>query len=336
MTGQTLVALGNLQRPDLRTVWKHEANDFTPWSFQHLDQIGAVLGLELEPVCCEQPIGDFSADIVARDLNRNKEVIIENQLEETDHSHLGQLITYAAGREAGVVIWISSKIREEHRQALDWLNRGDGASTEYFGLVVELLQIDGSQPAVNFRVVTSPNNWSRRTVRASSVSGKSALYQQFFQQLLDELREKHRFTNARVGQPQSWYTFSTGTRGFQYSFSFASGGRIRAELYIDFGQLELNMAAFNALLAKKQALEAAFGEPLEWDPIEGKRACRIATYRQGAIEDSTALLEEYHQWAVDRLLRFKKVFGPELPDAATRAAEATESSAVEFNDLAIR
>jgi hypothetical protein len=108
--------------------------------------------------------------------------------------------------EAGVVIWVSSRIREEHRQALDWLNRGDGASTEYFGLVVEILQIDSSKPAVNLRVVVSPNNWSRRTIRATGTqewSGRYALYQQFFQRLIDDLREKHRFTNARVGQAQN-------------------------------------------------------------------------------------------------------------------------------------
>jgi hypothetical protein len=316
--------LGKLQRVELRNVWRHEAIDFTPWLMEHIDMVGEVLGLDLEVLSREQSVGDFAVDILVRDLGRNKLVVIENQLEETDHSHLGQLITYAAGLEAGVVIWVSSRIREEHRQALDWLNRGDGASTEYFGLVVELLQIDGSKPAVNLRVVVSPNDWSRRTIRAASTqesSGKYALYQQFFQRLIDDLREKHRFTNARVGQAQNWYSFSTGTRGFQYSVSFAAGGRLRAEIYIDFGESSKNLAALEAFQAERPTLEEAFGEPLEWEPLENKRACRIAVYRQGTIEDSTASLEEYHKWAADHLLRFKTVFGPRLPAVAARIGE---------------
>jgi hypothetical protein len=257
-------------------------------------------------------------------LGRNKRVIIENQLEETDHSHLGQLITYAAGLEASVVIWVSSRIREEHRQALDWLNRGDGASTEYFGLVVELLQIDESKPAVNLRLVVSPNNWSRRTIlnaEKNEATGRYELYRKFFQELIDDLRERHRFTNARVGQAQNWYSFSTGTSGFQYSFSFAAGGRLRAEIYIDFGGSTQNSAALQILKSERTSIEEAFGESLEWEPLEGRRACRIAVYRQGSIEDSTSALEEYHRWGVDRLLRFKAVLGPRFSLVADKVAE---------------
>ena len=322
-TQMTPIELGKLQRVELREVWKHEAVDFTPWLVENIDVIGELLGLDLEVVGREQSVGDFAVDILARDLGRDKGVIIENQLDETDHTHLGQLITYAAGLEAGVVVWVSRKFREEHRQALDWLNRGGGASTEYFGVVVELLQIDNSKPAVNLRLIASPNNWSRRTILttpADDPSGKYARYQQFFQRLIDDLREKHRFTNARVGQPQNWYSFSTGTRGFQYGLSFANGGRMRAELYIDFGESAQNVGALDALAKERSSVEAEFGESLEWDTLEGRRACRIAIYRQGTIEDSAASLEEYHKWAIDRLLRFKKVFSPRLP-AAARSAE---------------
>ena len=327
--------LGNLQRVDLRNVWKHEAIDFTPWLVEHIDLIGEVLGLDLEVVGREQPVGDFAVDILARDLGRNKRVVIENQLEETDHTHLGQLITYAAGLEAGVVVWVSRDVREEHRQALDWLNRGGGASTEYFGVVVELLQIDDSKPAVNLRLVASPNRWKpARAPATDDPSGKYALYQQFFQRLIDDLRENHRFTNARIGQPQNWYTFSTRTNGFQYGISFAAGGRVRAEIYIDFGQGDQNLAALEALCSKKTALEQAFGEPLEWERLEGKRACRIAVYRRGTIEDSSASLEEYHRWAVDCLLRLKMVFGPELPAAAARAGEGPEQNVIITNEPA--
>lgn len=294
-----------------------------------------MLGLDLEVVGREQPVGDFAVDILARDLGRNKRVVIENQLEETDHTHLGQLITYAAGLEAGVVVWVSRNVREEHRQALDWLNRGDGASTEYFGIVVELLQIDDSKPAVNLRLVASPNRRKPPLPPATDdPGGRYALYQQFFQCLIDDLRENHKFTNARVGQPQNWYTFSSHTNGFQYGISFAAGGRVRAEIYIDFGQRDQNVAAIEALCSNKTTLERAFGGPLEWERLEGKRACRIAVYRHGTIEDSSASLEEYHRWAVDCLLRFKTAFGPELPAAAARAGESPEQNVIITNEPA--
>lgn len=307
--------LGKLLRVDPRTVWQHEAHDFTPWLVENIDMLGEVLGIELEVVDREAEVGDFSLDILARDLGRDRLVAIENQLEPTNHTHLGQLITYAAGLEASVVIWVSREFRDEHRQALDWLNRGDGATTEYFGVVLELLQVDDSKPAVNFRLVASPNNWSRQSKRSpgvEEVSGKRASYQEFFQALIDELREKHRFTNAKAGQPQSWYSFSSGTRGFTYGMSFAQSGELRTEIYIDQKDGSKNKAAFDALVASKDDIERAFGEPLRWERLDTRRACRIACYTTGSIEDSVEQQEQYRKWAVERLLRFKRVFGPRL------------------------
>lgn len=307
--------LGKLQRVDPRTVWKHEAHDFTPWLAENINALEELLGMELEVSAREHAVGDFSLDILARDLGTDRVVAIENQLEATDHSHLGQLITYAAGVEAGVVIWVSREFREEHRQALDWLNRGDANDTEYFGVVLELLQVDNSKPAVNLRLVASPNNWSRASKRGSGagpVSSKRAAYKEFFQLLIDELREKHRFTNARAGQPQNWYSFSSGTTGFQYSMSFAQGGQLRAELYIDLRDADRNEASFDALLARKAEIEEMVGEPLSWERLDERRACRVACYAPGSIEDSADQQEQHRKWAIARLLRLKKVLGPRL------------------------
>jgi hypothetical protein len=308
------VSLGTLQRVDPRSVWKHEAHDFSAWLADHLDLLGETLGLELEVVGREVSVGDFSVDILARDLGRDRLVVIENQLEATDHSHLGQLITYAAGLEASTIIWITREFREEHRQALDWLNRGERPA-EYFGVVLELLQVDTSLPAVHFRLVASPNDWSkqsRRTSATDELSGKRMAYQEFFQSLLDELREQHRFTNARAGQPQSWYSFASGTRGFRYGMSFARGGELRAEVSIDLGDRSQNEAAFDALAAESKAIESEFGEALRWERLDGRRGCRIACYTTGAIDDPAELHERHRQWAVQRLLKLKQVFGERL------------------------
>jgi hypothetical protein len=141
--------LGQLSKIDPREVWKSEPSDFTPWLAENIEYLADVLGLEMEITQREAAVGDFSVDLVARDLGRDRVVIIENQLESTDHTHLGQIITYAAGLDAGVVIWVSRQFREEHRQALDWLNRVHDGHTEFFGVIVELLKVDDSKPALN-------------------------------------------------------------------------------------------------------------------------------------------------------------------------------------------
>jgi hypothetical protein len=252
-------SVGRLTKIDPRSVWRNEAFDFTPWLADNLELLGEVLGIDLEIAEREAPVGEFAADIVARDLNRDRIVIIENQLEPTDHSHLGQLITYAAGLDAAVVVWLSRELREEHRQALDWLNRQSGGDTEFFGVVLELVRIDESRPAVNLRLAAFPNTWSRETKarvsRSETLSDKRAAYQAFFQALIDELRTKHRFTNARVGQPQNWHCFATGITGIVYCASFGARGRLRAEVYIDAGDGDLNRQIFEEFKRDKHAIE---------------------------------------------------------------------------------
>lgn len=310
---------------DPRSVWRNEAFDFTPWLADNLALLGEVLGMDLEIAEREAPVGEFAADIVARDLNRDRVVIIENQLEPTDHSHLGQLITYAAGFDAAVVVWLSRELREEHRQALDWLNRQSGGDTEFFGLVLELVRIDDSRPAVNFRLAAFPNTWSRETkarvTRSETLSDKRVAYQAFFQALIDELRTKHRFTNARVGQPQNWYAFATGITGIVYGAAFAAGGRLRAEVYIDAGDGDLNSRIFEEFKRDKRAIDEAFGGALSWEELENRRACRIAVYR-----DNSSILEPaidrdvLLQWTIDCLTRLKQVFGPRLRPAFETAS----------------
>jgi hypothetical protein len=317
--------LETLERVDPRAIWKHEAHDFTPWLVENIEMLAELLGMELEVVEREADVGDFSVDILARDLGRDRLVVVENQLEATDHGHLGQLITYAAGLEASVVIWVSREFREEHRQALDWLNRGDGATTEYFGVVLEVLRIGGSKPAVNFRLVASPNNWSRESKQRpglDQVSDKRLAYHEFFKQLLDELREKHRFTNAKPGRPQNWFMFTSGAGRFQYGMSFAASGELRSDLYIDFNKRSKNELAFDALYDEKEVIEKEFGEPLRWERLDSRRACRVACYTVGSIEDPVESHEQHRNWAIDRLLRFKRVFGPRLPALAKRVQDS--------------
>jgi hypothetical protein len=322
------IDLGQITRESPRSVWISEPRDFTPWVAAHLDQLGSVLDMDLELVRAESDVGDFSIDVLAKELSSQRYVVIENQLEQTDHTHLGQVITYAAGVDAGAVVWITPEFREEHRQAIEWLNRGLGTTTQFFAVAVEVLRIDGSKPAVNFRLVAKPPGYRITSTAGGTDTGGGAepsergkRYQSFFQQLIDELREKYHFTNARAGQPQSWYSFSTGVRGFQYGANFPSGGRVAVELYIDFPDEDQNLAVLRAFQAQREDIEARLGDQLDWQDLPNRRACRIVLYRPGSITDAQDKLDGYRAWMIDRLLAMRTVFGPRL-EAAAEAASA--------------
>lgn len=314
---------GELNRVGLREIWPHEASDFTPWLAENIEELGKALGMDLELTEQEASVGDFSLDILAKDLGSSKSVIIENQLTQTDHDHLGKLLTYAAGFNASIVIWVSESIREEHRQTMDWLNQRTDNETSFFGVVVEVIKIDNSKPAFNFKLVASPNKWQKnkkRQAQRASVSTKGEKYQHYFQGLIDTLRDTHRFTSAKAGQPQNWYSFSSGVSGITYGANFSQGGKARSELYIDLGDHDKNKYVFDELFNIKDEIEGALGEELNWERLENKRASRLALYTDGSIEDSDADLEKVKQWHIDRLLKLKSSLGSKIGQLAKYAS----------------
>jgi len=305
---------GELRYRDLRSIWPNESQSFTPWLAENIQKLGEVLGMDLELIGKEASVGDFSLDLLAKDLGTGHAVIIENQFGATNHDHLGKLLTYAAGYDASTVIWISEAFRDEHRSALDWLNKRIGSDTQFFGITVEVFEIDESKPAYRFRLIVSPDGWerARRSVPEGQISPKAEAYRQYFQKLIDELREQHRFTAARVGQPQSWYSFSSGMAGITYGACFAQGGKARVELYIDLGDAQPNKQLFEALVANRQDIEREFGEVLEWERLDDRRASRIALYRAGSIADDEDTLTEMRTWMIEHLLKMKRVFSSRL------------------------
>jgi hypothetical protein len=154
------ISLARIEWKDIREVWKHEAAGFTPWLLQNAEELGLALGLEIELEKAEHPVGGLSLDLIGRDLTHDALLIVENQIEQSDHSHLGQLLTYTAGTEAQTIAWIAKSFREEHRVALDWLNQHTGEEIRLSGVVVKALSIDGSRPAPLFELVAKPNDWS--------------------------------------------------------------------------------------------------------------------------------------------------------------------------------
>lgn len=308
-------SLSKIKHLGLRDIWAKEAGDFTPWLADNIKDLGEALGMDLELQEKEADVGDFSLDLLAKDSN-GRIVVIENQLAQTDHDHLGKLLTYAAGFDATAVVWVAESIREEHRQALDWLNQRTDAKTDFFGVVVEVLQIDDSNPAVNFKLVALPNEWQKpkRSRAAAIVSTRGEAYRNYFQPLIDELREKHRFTGARIAQPQNWYSFSSGVSYASFGAVFVSNNRVRVEVYIDYGDSESNKALYDWLYKRKDEVERLLGFPLHWDRLDEKQACRISTDRSGSIQNDDEELEQIRKWQIEKLLIFKKVFGPLLKE----------------------
>ena len=205
------VELGNLKTVEIRNLWKSEPGDFTPWLAENIERLSKILGKDLEVIKIEYAVGDFSADIVANDLSTSRTVVIENQFGTSDHKHLGQILLYCAGIKASCMVWIAETFKDEHRQAIEWLNSNTVNEIEFYAIELEVIQIDDSKPVPLFKIVESPNKNITVGIQTSNngITDTQELYQQYFQSLIDELREKHRFTNARVGQPQNWYSFAS-------------------------------------------------------------------------------------------------------------------------------
>ena len=313
--------LARIEKVDLRKAWPNEAVYFTPWLAKHLSELGEALGLEdLELQGQEVPVGGFSLDILASDRSVGN-VVIENQLQATDHDHLGKLLTYAAGRDANVIVWIARKFSDEHRAALEFLNDRTGEDTKFFGVVVELWSIDNSRPAVNFDLVATPNSWSKETKsQRGEVSDRNRKYQAFFQPLLDRLREDSRFTHARKDRralPEKYITYAAGPGLGKITYQTIFRAKVvKVEVIINKDDAALNEQLFDQLEERKGEIESQIEGDFEWNRLDGKRSCRISTVRSGSIDDDEETLEEIREWMIDRLIAFERVFGPILAELA--------------------
>jgi len=315
--------LGKIVEMPLRAVWDGESTHFTPWLSENLAVLSEKLGLELELEGRETSVGDFSADIVAVDVATNRKVVIENQYGGTDHRHLGQILTYSSGLGASVVVWIAETVRPEHKAAIDFLNFNLKETLQIYAVEARLIRIDNSRPAFSLNLVCLPAEaGTPAAVASEEVSETRERYRVYYQSLIDTLRERHRFTNARVGQPQNWYTFSSeNSRMYKYSTTFAQGGRVRVEVYIDTQDRALNKAIFDALHHQRKEVESAYGEQLDWERLDARRACRVAIYRDGDIEADSETLESIKAWVVANLLRMREVF----PRFLNRAIEVAHT-----------
>ena len=320
--------LAKIERVDLREAWPNEARDFTPWLADNIAELGEALGMDLELQETEAVVGGYSLDVLATDLNQNRPVIIENQLEATNHDHLGKLLTYAAGYDANVVVWLTREFRDEHRQALDWLNQRTGEDTHFFGVVVELWRIGDSLPAPHFKAVATPNEWRKKTI--SRVRGEPAIlseqderYQDFFRSLFDTLRKQNFAVPRNI--PRRSANFQAYSRRVLYSVNFASGKQARVEVYI-YADSDWNIQLLENLERYKDEIESELG-PLNWQRMP--KDCRISLDRPGSIEDDADTLAEIEDWMVKNLLKFKRVFDPKLAELMEEQSPTQEQHTID-------
>jgi hypothetical protein len=305
--------LSTLERVPLREAWKHEANDFTPWLAEtdNLNTLADALSLsELVHVATEHWVGDFKLDILCTD--GDDQVIIENQLDKTNHTHLGQIIAYAAGVGAKKVIWVAESFRPEHAAALEFLNENTTGELSFFAVEVELWRIGDSPLAPKFEVVVKPNDWvksGREQARAaSSASPTKQLQQKFWVALIDSLVVKARHIRPQKPRPQHWLNNSIGRSGFGLNITANTRDeRLGVELWIPGAAAKQHFAN---LCAQKEAIVAKLGFELDWQELPDAMACRIATwYPEASIEDENRW-GEYLDWLTQRLVKMDEVLRP--------------------------
>ncbi|MBU6244715.1 MAG: DUF4268 domain-containing protein [Actinomycetales bacterium] len=288
--------LGRLIEVDPRLVWPHEAHDFTPWLLDNADVLGRALGMDLALERAEHRVGGFALDLLGVDEMSGESVIVENQLAQSDHGHLGQILTYAGGTDPVNVVWVALQFRDEHRAALEWLNSRTDEGTRFFAVRVSVVRIGDSPPAPLFEVVVQPNDWGK-SVRAPSLvaSERGEMYREFWAQWLARVRaQEPGWTNARKAPAANWMAMSTGVSSVQYGVAFTRRG-LTCEIYLGSPMPEVNERRYQAALGRRAELEDAFGGALAWEELPERKASRILARGQGGI-DLTDDWPEYLDW----------------------------------------
>jgi Domain of unknown function (DUF4268) len=314
-----VLTLGRLEPVDLRSLWAHEAWDFTPWLFQNRDYLAEALGIELEFDAAEVAVGRFSLDLSGRDLTNAAVLAVENQLGPSDHGHLGQLLTYTAGTDAATIVWIAPMIYPEHRAALDWLNNNTPEHVRFFGIELKAVRIGNSSPALQLDVVCRPNDWtkaSKSAQRGAQPSEKGAAYFRFWELLIQRIAAEHpTWTTARQSSTRSWLIVGYLTRDCGYAFAFTRERRLRHELYIDANDKVRNLAILNAIRTHVATQAPDYLASMTFEELQSRRAKRVATYYPAEADvRNEAEWPQYMEWLLKAGSEMRRALvGFELP-----------------------
>ena len=308
--------LGVLTKVDIRKFWEDEARNFTPWlaDEENIRLLGETIGVELEVEAQERNVGPFRADILCKDTVTDSWVLIENQLERTNHTHLGQLLTYAAGLNAVTVVWIAKHFRDEHRAALDWLNEITDEEFSFFGLEIELWQIGDSPMAPKFNVVSHPNDWTKTVSRISKgeLTPTNQLYLEYWTGFRDFLEQRNRGINPVESLPQNWLGFGVGS---SHSRLETTINKREKWICVDLALMGPDAKPHFYLLEREKAdIEEEIGAKLEWEEKPGRKQSYISLALEKIDLEDRGDWNRQHQWLCDKLETFHKVFSQRVKE----------------------
>ncbi len=303
--------LGKLQEIDIREVWKHEQYDFSKWlaGEENIQELGDTLNLSLTDVETEKFVGNYRCDILCKDELTGKVVLIENQLESTNHDHLGKIITYASGLDASVVVWIVASARQEHASAIEWLNKHTDDDLSFFLVEVHAYKIGNSDPAPQFKIIEQPNDFAK-SVKAisknSDLNDSERNRLEFWTQLNEILEERGKPFNKRKPTTDHWYSIAMGTSECQISIDLVNKEhKIRIGVWVTD-----NKELFDKLFLNKAEIESACGFELDWHRLDNKKASLACTYIQGLDFDNHENYPELINKSIDTVLTMRKAFVP--------------------------
>lgn len=302
------IKLGKLEKiNDLRTIWKNEEYDFTPWLAKesNIKLLSDELGIPIKVIKTEAPVGKYSLDILAVNEDTNENIIIENQLEVTNHDHLGKILVYGAGYDAKTIIWLVKDINEEHKQAIDWLNEHSDDSVNLFLIKIELFKIGDSAIAPHFEVVSQPNDWTKtiRTQTDTEVTGMRLTDLRFWQGFNDYCSQHKTTFSIRKAQPHHWYSLAIGSSDCHIDLTVIKTGEIACSLWIND-----NKELYNKFYANKNAIETELGYFVEWNYKESSKASSVDIKCDFKVDLKSTENDRGYEWLLLKAEDFKKVF----------------------------
>lgn len=304
-----MVNLSKLEEiKDLRTVWPHEALDFTPWLSQddNITLLADSIGIDITVDETESSVGDFNVDIFASETGTDRKIIIENQLEDTNHDHLGKLITYASGKSADIVIWVVKHAREEHKAAIEWLNNHTDDSVGFFLCEIKLYRIGNSEPAVKFEVIEKPNDWTKEIKKSESINETQQLRYDYWVAFEDYAFKNPTFAkNFKKRKPSKnhWLNFSIGSSACHIAVSqIKQRNELDVELYIS-DDTEL----YNSLYENKTDIELTSGLSFDWRELPDRKTSRIVVEKSVQLKNKSAW-ESQFEWLIDVMVKMKTTF----------------------------
>jgi hypothetical protein len=300
--------LSKLNKVELRDIWEREAVDFTNWLAQkeNLDVLSEEIGVDIKLIKTEANVGKFSVDILAEEEASGRKIIIENQLGDTNHDHLGKIITYASGYDAEIIIWIARNIREEHKKAIEWLNEHTDENISFFLIKIELWKIAGSNPAPKFEIIVRPNEWAK-VIKTSPTSGKltDTMLQQleFWNKFKTYVQNNDKQIRLQIPRPQHWYDISMGNSDSHIDLTLNSRENlIGCEVYIS-----KNKNFFKFLRKRKNKIEKEIGGTAKW--VDAPIASRIRIKKKVSDVFSQKEAEKYFAWLYKKTILFQRIFG---------------------------